>query len=254
MTKNTVLVLATLFWAATVAAQTGLGDFERILIPIVADHLPGAFGSSWTTEFRARHESNVDVVVGYDNGDDPRLIPPHSTYMPRLFARITGEPEGQFILIRRSATSTSYFSLRLRDESRNTKTAGVSVPIVRENQLLRGPHYLLGIPAGGGFRRTLRVYDASGRESEFDVRAFDDREQNVVGSAHISLTPSTRFFSENVPMRPASFTADVDYLFPTLPAYQYVTIEITPHVATQEWWAFVSVTNNQTQEVTMVVP
>src|SRR5712691_9596979 len=86
-----LFLLSTLYVSTSIRAQTG--NFERVLLPIVvADEVPGAFGSRWTTRLAVTNTAAAGVTMfGYDAGCITVILaicsfggttPPSTTFFP----------------------------------------------------------------------------------------------------------------------------------------------------------------------------
>jgi len=128
---------------------------------------------------------------------------------------------------------------RIRDLSRGALNAGTEVPVVRENDF-KDRIRLLNIPTGKNYRTLLRVW-ASGEPVKMFL--FDmDQVASLVSSP--------------APLKPAQGgllygTADLTPFFDG----PYDHLDVTVHAgAATRIWAMVSITNNDTQQVTVISP
>jgi len=110
------------------------------------------------------------------------------------------------------------------------------------------------VPTDGNFRESLRIYDVdSASDSLFHVEIFDETTgQRIVDDIRpvqpspdpgpASFVPSVVEISSLTSTYPEAFTA------------RSVAITVTPLRSSTRFWAFVSVTNNETQQVTTITP
>jgi len=213
-------------------------EYERVILPAVFSG-PGAHGSQWTSENVVMSRASVampSLPVAVPEGRRVS-IPPQGRdggllfYMPRGFAPFL------------------FFSSHVRDLSRNASDAGTELPIVRARDTSNDLH-ILDVPVNAASRRLLRVYD-------FD--AFDGCTVNVYITPAFGGTPQTRFLTLRdriicvttpcYPDRPTWAALPLDDLPPGV-----YDLEIQGVPDDARLWAFVTVTNNDTQHVTAYTP
>lgn len=225
--------------------------FHRILLPLFLPPIPGAFGSEFHTQLRLANTSPAETTFVF--GLQPPCVvsaclPPDNYKFPYAIeggksigpseVEYTGDP-GRFLYIAKTAPDV-FANLRVFDASRSAFNFGTEVPVVREQQFIRGPIKLLGVPLDPRFRNTLRVYAVEA----VPVTVTWGNESHAV-----TLRPGLNLFDPAY----GSFsgfpigTGMIDItIAPVLPPS--VGIEPPP------MWAFVSVTNNDTQLITTISP
>lgn len=241
-------------------------EYERFLVPIVTTQpIPGAAGSLWSAKLLVRNGTADDVALYPFIADVPGLptvpgqnIPKHRT----LRLDIWGVPDqpGALMFIDKSVASDVYFHLRVQDLSRQSQTWGTEIPVVRDSDLRTEKISLLGVPVSDGFRYMLRVYDPDGRpDARVRVRVFGTsvrsypfgEEDQLLGESEIPLRPPYPGHAWHVP----GYAELGDFSqFASLGGYEQVLVEVEPVNDGLEIWAFVSVTNNETQHVTVITP
>lgn len=255
-----ILFAVLLSWLSMTA-----GAQERLLIPITGTQTPGAYGSVWTTELWAHNQSD-DVIYLSPTSYCPGLpiCVPRTPIEPGGAIRIylPGVPEGfppGRILTATPAVGTTlavdalFMNLRVRDESRAAASMGIEIPIVPVSDLFTTPLSLLNIPGDELFRHTLRIYDIDNQPSAFRVRLFDSDTGEELPSQSVVLTVNEYDFVEPEPLSHAPSAAQID-LRPNIPIGDkryHLTIE---PLQPSTYWAFISITNNETQEVTLTTP
>jgi hypothetical protein len=164
---------------------------------------------------------------------------------------------GRFLYIATNGpdeTERLTLSLRTRDLSRQSEGHGTQVPVVREDDTIIGrPIVLTNIPMSALYRQKLRIYDFDGELG----RAVMVEVYKAVGSTHFD-----RLATRTIQLSLAPFTGE-----PHHPGYAELDLNAMPEVADADrvtvlvkgsddarLWAFVSVTNNITQQVTTVTP
>jgi len=250
--NNSGFLLKALFLFLALSTSA-VAQSEKILLPIaIRGEVAGAFGSRWTSEAFVRNDSDDPVRVG---GPPCQITCPNEQvgarqtqrfffdYAPTpgdpLFVYAGGVPFSQNV----------HLTLRIQDVSRQALTWGTEIPVVRVADLHSRKLILLNVPTGARFRQTLRMYDFDRGETRLRVRVYP-LESNVV------LADEELYLSSQRPEIVPAF-ARINHLvekYPQIVAHETVRIEISPTAANTRFWAFVSVTNNETQHVTTIVP
>lgn len=256
---------------AGVAVTIGVpADFARVLLPVVTPEIAGAYGSRWVTEFSVFADTEASVAIFPEGVGDCRItcppIPPFGDFLPR---RRTHRPRldiypqqpnpGYLLYFERKYEPALAFQLRVRDLSRELSTWGTEIPVVHEDKFLSGRTELLDIPARSGFRQFLRIYDPFARGGSVIVRLFgvSPNGETLVGERTVALEvppDNDKASPLALPVRPAYAQLLLADVFPNISAFQTVRVEVEPQGEALRYWAFVSVTNNDTQHVTTVTP
>ena len=221
--------------------------FEHVLFPVLS-RSDGAHGSQWRSEAVISNPTRFPIL-------NANAVGPHAPRLePRTRVAFDGEqyPYGVALMVPRREVDNLAFRLRIRDVSREADNFGTDIPVVREKDLVRnGELTLLDVPLDPRYRTKLRLYffpqDFTGSwvghfSSARVVLANGTviypqgtfRERNCTGAA-CAWTPHCAEI--DLPARAQGERADV-----------YVEFGVTPG------WAFASVTNNKTQQVTIVTP
>ncbi|HUJ15288.1 MAG TPA: IPT/TIG domain-containing protein [Thermoanaerobaculia bacterium] len=218
--------------------------FERILIPVIFNG-PGAAGSNWVTELSLRNDNDFFVEPWRPISQSPSIEP----LTPVRFGS-TDEPEGTFLVVPRQAASNLFFHAAVRDTSRSDSDWATETPVVRANDFKMNLE-LLDIPVDSRFRTMLRIYAATsplpGYESFVHVIFYLMDDGHDLGGTFPSFAnPCSDVLT--CAQQP-SYTAVAD-LTSGLPAGR-IGIQIQAAVPI---WAFATITNNETQHVTVVSP
>jgi len=269
-------VLVMMFVASTATAQ----PFERVLIPVViSGELPGAFGSRWVTRLAVTNTADQRVnIFGYNPFPSGCVIavcppvpstPPNETFFPML---TPGQiSQGAIMVVDSQFASKVRFQLRVQDVSRDAQTWGTEIPVMRSSMLASVPAELLDVPLTTGFRDTLRVYDIDALGNTQVTIRFFKTNPTIQSPVDIVVNPSgpmgpdvllgERTINLSVEHRSTDPTFDLGYAeldsIETLPELQGVTrvrIEIQPVTPGLRPWGLISVTNDETQHVTVVTP
>ncbi|HXG57844.1 MAG TPA: hypothetical protein VNL91_02365 [Thermoanaerobaculia bacterium] len=260
MRRTLILSLYTLLSVPLAADHTGrYANWDRILIPFarLASPLPGENGSLWTVHVMARNNSNAPMFITTDP-----LLPGEICVQCRgpFAPGETADPSsatmglGQFIYAERAADVS--LAVRVQDVSRQAQTWGTSVPVVRESDVFTGPLTLLDVPVTPEFRVALRVYDFDlfdGREVKF--RLIDSASGVLLADTRARLSAGFNGDHRMVGRVPPTFSiGNLVAEFPQIIAASRIHIAIEPMTPGLRFWAFVSVTNNETQHVTALLP
>jgi hypothetical protein len=224
--------------------------FERILIPIIFAG-PGALGSVWTTDAWIENASAYDVpFVSAPFPTTPCTTDCNYTPIPAGTTRKIAPlyPTGVFIYPERGADIR--LGLLVRDLSRQAEALGAEVPVVREKDWKSGSLTLLNIPSDPRFRITLRVY----LEDETDLfGAVPIRVSRMSDPTTIAQTSVPMDSSHGVLLAATGWIDDVARAIALAPG-DPIRIEVRAPEGGSRFWAFVSVTNNETQHVTIISP
>ena len=225
----------------------GREGFRRLLVPVAfRGVVPGAHGSRWVSELNGRVFYPGQLEVTRTPFSTPASLvegPFTFTDLPEannrgLFIYI---PEGNFLSM----------NLRIRDISREAQNFGTEIPIVTAEETASvNAMTLLDIPIGPKYRQTLRMYNFEGRRAtQFGVRILArDGKENLVFTHY--ETPEEGL--EEFPQFPGYIEVNLADLLPG--NYEGRVDVAVSHTLGARVWAMVSVTNNDTQMVTMVTP
>jgi hypothetical protein len=276
------ILLALLLLATSFAnAQTEMtpSDFEMVLIPVYLDQArPGALGSVWRSELVVRNEGADPVDVFQTecahfctcNPRPTTCAGGHPLAPGTLFSSFNSvlvsdgfspANPGIFLFLRKPGASNVALNLRVRDLSRSSESAGTEIPVVRQRDMLTATAHLLNIPTDARFRQHLRIYGMSSPSGGADVRVRISALDSSATLAEQTLSLRSAERQSSIPTGPAfiSFPAygEISALtstFPQIQASARVRIEVEPMTPGLVFWTFVSVTNNETQQVTTVTP
>ncbi|MDP9361074.1 MAG: hypothetical protein M3P29_06440 [Acidobacteriota bacterium] len=272
--RLTAIVVASFLCAAAAAGQQSV-SYERVLLPVViTSQVPGAFGSQWTTRVSILNNSGQGVDIqgyaGYPRGC------PILCGQPITLAGITFYPsiapgaitQGAILRIDRRYSDNVEVHLRVQDVSRQSQTWGTEVPVVREKGLYQSTMNLLDVPIGAAFRQRLRIYDVDARQdARVRVRfyrvnaAIDTTTEPFNPQPPPDLLLAERTVQLTTEQRAGTPTNDLGYAeisnvgaLPELQNADRIRIEVTSLTTGLRFWSFVSVTNNDTQHVTILSP
>lgn len=208
---------------------------EPVLFPIFTPPVKGAFGSEFRTTARIWSKSETTVLYGYESGctATPPATPFGGMTVPYFgsdleMSTACSRTTGRLFFV--SGASYLVANLRVHDVSRAANSHGTEIPVVRRDDFSTGTTVLIGIPTDPRFRLTLRIYSY--------VPTFGPVYDDVHPNMPIFLRPGNMF-------EPSY--AEVTNIPPG-------TSRITLYHQSLPVWAFISVTNNETQEITTITP
>ena len=238
-------------------AYTFTGDIfaglEPILVPAFTPPVRGAFGSVFETTVVASHRGEGPRILLFGRDTScftftPILEPLNPITLEAGAITIELPTDcstwpARFFYVPAGQTERTAFNARVHDVSRSNLSHGTEIPVVRASEFTTGPVALLNVPLDPRFRNTLRIYGLAPSEV---VVTIDSREHVIaLQPGRDEFEPSYAIFSQfAIDEIPANVRVTVRPLTP-------ITSPPTPTVPI---WAFVAVTNNDTQEITTITP
>jgi hypothetical protein len=228
--------------------------FERILFPVLVN-TPGGHGSQWRSE--AVIANPGPWFIETFNNIRPIACPTTpcgERFSPGEYAKFSGTdfPHGVALLVPRNDAAAMSFGLRVRDVSRVAESFGSEIPVVRESEMSIGSTLtLLDVPVDPRYRTKVRIYGLNIRANHSVEGRLTTLRTGVEGSRNTTrFTMNTQCADYTCSISPAY--AEVD--LPTGEQGQRVNVYVDVDAPGSLTWAFASVTNNVTQQVTIVAP
>lgn len=275
------LVVSLSFSLAAFAQQqnVNLNDYDVLLVPVFFFGA-GAHGSDWETriDMVSSDEATADMPVPLFNEPfeetcgtpDGRIEPRFTRSVCREFA----SPAGLLVYVPREVDQKKVqFKARIRDLSRQATSAGTEIPVLRESDFRVEPFYLLNVPSDARFRANLRVYgglETFSPEFRFiypsggvvGLEIYDSRDLlTPIVNTTLDLSAPQSIEGSGVLTQPAYVSiGDLVATYPQLANVPEYTIRIEPYQSIvdppreESVWAFVSITNNDTEQVTTITP
>jgi hypothetical protein len=249
-------------------AQGNRVDYVQYLVPVTGQSMPGAHGSLWTTEWTVFNASPWLARMIWAHCPPTASPCPLPEVGPMTTARLGAFPsigngrDGAFVYVPRLLAEQTAMSLRVRDLHQSANF-GTEVPVVRvESEFtnnIRQVLRLIDIPTDGRFRATLRIYSFDQAPKQVNLRILNER-NDVLVDAPVNLAGVVTAAFDPFPLAPAY--AQFDPLTPEVRAAgTHIRIELSAmsdHLLSPPMvhpiWAFVTLTNNETQQVTTVRP
>lgn len=240
----------------------------KMLLPIYLDGtISGSNGSRWQTDLWIRNNGTVDTELAPwpcpDGGACPAVVPLTQVLpagatihnLPPFFRPPSANPS-RMLFVRRNHADDVSMNLRVADVSRATANVGTELPVVREDEFETRTVNLLNVPYDAPrFRMHLRIYDIARTQSRFRVTLYAQETGTGTPEEYsIELTAST---NETGDFRTQAAFAEtnfgelelLDKVWPK--AFRMVIEPLTPG---SRFYPLVSVTNNDTQLITLVTP
>ena len=257
----------------TVAAQRAMAaGYVRVLLPLyIPQPVPGAYGSLWQTHFAVHNGSPLRSYIIEPCPDgcsanlfaDEELVPNETeTELPVRYPAPTNGIAGAVLYLSpEPATgdqpggpadnaSSVAFELRIADSSRSAIAAGTELPVIRESEFRTSMVHLLNIPTDPKFRLALRIFEMNLDRADFTVRVLDQATNALLASSRVTTLapaqPALRFAPGFVELN------NISSLLTNSP--QAIRVEVEPVTSGSAFWAYVSITNNDSQQITLVTP
>jgi hypothetical protein len=242
------------------AAAQSVPETEIVLAPVFGAARAGEFGSSWLTTFVVRNNATVPAYFRplpcvFEACPPGAQVPPQTSFEPP--AGSVPYDGGALFYVQKDVAALFSYDLHTRDTSRQSSDAGVEIPVVREGDARTTTIVLPNVRLDALFRPRLRIYDIDAVEGR-SVRVvfFAVNGTEPLASVIVSLvSPTPRSGADVYPREPGfAYVANWTDRFPALQNVSAVRIEIVPLTSGMRFWAFVTITNNTTQHVTIISP
>ncbi|HEY3052337.1 MAG TPA: hypothetical protein VGK04_03010 [Thermoanaerobaculia bacterium] len=228
--------------------------FEPMLIP-VAINGAGALGSRWTTEVTLRNENDFPFAAYtiFDNSCMPVCdirMHPHTSRLIR-----PNQPNGYLFYVSRQGAPNAFFGILLRDLSHQSEALGTEMRVVREKDFFDRPFTIVNVPSDMRFRVALRLYRIDGGTTlSLRIRTLDAIEGYGPSAEQPPLVDAPITLALRGDRLASAYIGDLLTAYPQLAGKGALRVEISGTPSQRAAWAFVSVTNNETQHVTIISP
>jgi hypothetical protein len=224
---------------------------ERMLVPLIYAG-PGVERSQWETA-GALHNMSEHPLPWFNDVARPCAtcapeVAPHSSF--RLES-IGNDPNGLVLFVPRVLAADVQFTALVRDVSREEGSWGAELPIARESDFRTTEIILSDVTVDPRYRTTLRIYGLEGVTSPVAVTVR--KEQEVIAHAAVRVIGPC----EGTPCNsaePAHAVVDIGSLVPDEVEGPVTVVVDQASKPLTSLWAFVSITNNDTQHVTVIRP
>ncbi|HEX8171490.1 MAG TPA: hypothetical protein VF824_13200 [Thermoanaerobaculia bacterium] len=249
--KKLALLLSFLLSTVTSAQERNPGDYTRLLIPVTLRDVHGANGSLWTTEWTVFNGSSATLdLVGPFVAQD-HTVPAGATRKLALEQGFGGA-DGAFVYVPNAQFAAMAHTLRARDVSVDAQSFGTEIATPLRDDF-RTLVRLVDIPTDARYRATLRIYSTFETPLTVRMNIYAPDRAEPLESRQVALSGIVHVIEEPFPSHPAY--AQVDLLTPSLrAAAPSLRVEVSSADTGVPVWAFVSITNDTTQQVTTVTP
>jgi hypothetical protein len=244
---------------------------EIILFPLAfrsdIHMVRGAFGTVWTGEVWVDNRNSTGVVLS-PPCEIPIVCPVE--FIKARRAHMLTAPLGQpyrpeaglllYIPVEQAAGLT--FSNRIFELTSRSQPRGVDLPVVREGEFFHGVKTFLAVPTGNDVRISLRIYDPWLQHVSFGIPAPTPLEavrvqvvgpdESVVGSWLLTpqINPTGSIGDFLIPGFAAIY--DLASVIPAVDSHPRIHLRVTPIPEDAQYWGMVSVTDNETQTVSII--
>ena len=262
--RRCLLPLALLLSAVSAEAQGAPPppQGEMFLVPIhLVGPTPGALNSVWESELTVLNAGATAAFVqniGYYTGVGFVAVPftPGAAVRQPVIAGLLGGPgiPGAILRVSPQYVDDFEFQLRVRDTSRAGHGYGTWIPVVHESEVGPTPVHLMNVPTDERYRLLLRVYSLNAVARPVRVRVYGSAAAGTtLPSPPDPLLDEISVVLRTGASRPAYAEIRGDTLLARAEGMDRVRIVVESDGEIGVW-AMVSITNNVTQEVTMVLP
>ena len=247
--KATVALLALLIAVPAVA-----DDVEQVLLPISPSVVHCALDSRYETRLVAFNQDER-LRGGVCAGGVCRTLDPMGTAeMAGEFAG--GTPMPSFAYLPKDVADSINLSLVVESGSlvniadRNF----TEIPIVRARDFRSDKMQFIGVRMDPGFRQTVRIYGLDGSQWAYlTMRVFDFETQELLHSCLHHVAPLDGRDGQGRDLRP-SFGMECNMSDHIEANGKKIRIELEPVTEGLKYWAFLSITNTETQHFYTVMP
>src|SRR4051812_42342646 len=234
-------------------------EWERILLPVAASG-PGPNAARFETEILITNAGDEVAAIGGAatpccTGQSPpplAMVPPHTT---RTFTDFLSQSSytAAFITVPSRMARDVITNVRVHDTSRDASSFGMEIPVVSDLDFAATVR-LASIPTDARFRSTLRIYAYDAHNfGPVTVRVRDAADGTLLAAVPVALNAAD-LHTGAADLFPAMAQLSLDPIVAPLRSHPRLRIDIADSDAIRPVWAFVSITNNQTQEITLVTP
>lgn len=236
--------------ALPVAAQ----ELEQILLPVEPSVVLCGYNSRYETRLVAYNEGAAPVRALCANDACGAIGAKSGREIAGADSMV---PKPTFLYLPKEQADRLRLSLIVEGGDRDHPEGHsyAELPIVRASDFRDSTLTFVGVRMDEGFRQTVRIFALDGNNyGAVQVRAYDLVTGELVYDDTMLLWPlSDERLADGRAMRP-SFSMECD-ISKDIPANGHnIRLEIEPLTPGLKFWAFVSVTNNKTQQFYTVVP
>jgi IPT/TIG domain len=209
--------------------------FEPLLFPVFTAPVRGAFGSEFRTTARVFPLAAPLLLYGQDVRCylvDPPFGPEVPVFVDQeaILLPDCNRTTGRILWTHKETAKVLAANIRVADVSIAATSHGTEIPVVRAHEFTTGPIALLGVPSDPRFRVKLRIYSLAQTSGPVSIEGYG---QVFLAPGQDQWQPSYAEIGD----LPRTLTRV--YIHPT---------------GSIPLWAFITVTNNETQQITTITP
>jgi len=249
------LGLALLFALSTSAVLANPSGDWIIVVPINPGTIGGANGTQWVTSLWVSNASDKDTIIDCDDPGNCPALRAHSTLQLPAAPYRNLTHDGFLLRIATGflvdAVPADAISVELRatDSVTAPHSAGTEIPLARPSDFKKTALTLPDVPVNDHARAQLRLYGTMNGDAT--VRIFDAGSGVELSEMTVSLTGGT---SVGGPLG-GGFPAPPSFASVALPGSgNRVRVEVVPASAGLAIWGFASVTDNVSEQFTIIAP
>jgi hypothetical protein len=240
-------VLVLLSWSLAARDIDGDGVITYLVPVYVPEAVAGAHGTLWVSELWLHNGNAHRVYIG----DCEDLIgpPPACAYEPGVtrlsYPHFPARAAELLVHVAVEDAERLVFSSRLFELSRLSQPVGIEVPVVGEERFFTKPVRFIAVPSSPALRVALRVYDPRrSMNGIVRVELVESASGQQLAEASVPIVYSDESSAPGLAM-----LGDLASLFPEVRSVDRYDVRVLPLGAEMEYWAIISVTDNDTQQV-----
>lgn len=256
--KNTFAIALILFSSLAAFAQTST-DTGPVLIPVNPGTVNGANGTVWKTTLWALN-TDASASITVNCGQTPCPTVPSGITQSMAAPSFATHP-GYFLQaqavaadgsLRQLNPNTFWLELRSVDSVTAPQSAGIQIPVVHMDEFIAGPLFISHILQNGHSRLKLRIYALHDGEVSTLVQDLesDPADPDILRSGQFNNSGFIRMTGAVEGSLPAYAELDL----PSVPRNGVTALRVfvVPDApADNPVWAFVTITDNDSQQVTI---
>jgi hypothetical protein len=234
---------------------------EIVLVPFDTATVPGKYGTTWSSEIWVHNSRDQPVNLipecsGFDDCTRRIDIQPRQTRLVDAFPLAQSHPVGIFLFVPKDRVGHVHFHQRVRNLSGTFASEGTEIPVVPTSEFRSGVTNLLNVPIDTRYRLLLRVYFDTILSVPFFSATVLVRVYSMEGDQGRLAEQEFRFSHDTVTDGGLRIDAPMVDCSAVLARVRdlasLVRVEIIPKTSRSKYWPLLSVTSNETHQVTII--
>ena len=242
-------------------------NYERYLVPVAFGRatIEGAEGSRWQNKIWVRNDGlqrvvvsqlNPTCIVGCNGELTLAYVDPKTSLDFDEPLRESPSNYGIFLHVEKSHKKDIWISSHVHDVSRPDLNLGTEIPIVAEAETFSSRAVFQNVPIATEYRVLLRVYNFSGKSGdEILVKMFPVASNELLFQALVQLRGLG--YAEDPQFTPYPGYGEIMIgreIQPEIGSVDRLRVELESLTSGLKYWAMISVTSNQTHQITLITP